>query len=46
MIVPKKRISITKKHIHKNCWKKKGFYKMKKAFSLGKSIYIENFNKF
>nr|QKV48133.1 ribosomal protein L32 [Risleya atropurpurea] len=38
MAVPKKRISISKKHIRINLWKKKGFFKVLKIFSLAKSI--------
>nr|QXO05457.1 50S ribosomal protein L32 [Vrydagzynea nuda]QXO05543.1 50S ribosomal protein L32 [Vrydagzynea tristriata] len=38
MAVPKKRISMSKKHIRRNLWKKKGFLAAVKAFSLAKSI--------
>nr|YP_009749065.1 ribosomal protein L32 [Dipodium roseum]QII91132.1 ribosomal protein L32 [Dipodium roseum] len=38
MAVPKKRTSISKKHIRRNIWKKKGFLEVVKAFSLAKSI--------
>lgn len=38
MAVPKKRISISKKHIRKNIWKKKGYWAALKAFSIGKSL--------
>nr|YP_009159801.1 ribosomal protein L32 [Carnegiea gigantea]YP_009590683.1 ribosomal protein L32 [Lophocereus schottii]AKR06822.1 ribosomal protein L32 [Carnegiea gigantea]AVY52222.1 ribosomal protein L32 [Lophocereus schottii] len=39
MAVPKKRTSISKKHIRKNNWKKKGYWAALKAFSIGKSLY-------
>nr|YP_009527501.1 50S ribosomal protein L32 [Aphyllon fasciculatum]YP_009527502.1 50S ribosomal protein L32 [Aphyllon fasciculatum]AYC21287.1 50S ribosomal protein L32 [Aphyllon fasciculatum]AYC21288.1 50S ribosomal protein L32 [Aphyllon fasciculatum]AYC21322.1 50S ribosomal protein L32 [Aphyllon fasciculatum]AYC21323.1 50S ribosomal protein L32 [Aphyllon fasciculatum] len=42
MTVPKKRTSVSKKRIHKNFWKKKGYWAAVKAFSLGKSIFIGN----
>nr|YP_009424827.1 ribosomal protein L32 [Oberonia japonica]ASU93356.1 ribosomal protein L32 [Oberonia japonica] len=38
MAVPKKRTSMSKKHIRKNLWKKKGFFEAVKAFSLAKSV--------
>nr|YP_010714764.1 ribosomal protein L32 [Dracaena marginata]WDD58391.1 ribosomal protein L32 [Dracaena marginata] len=38
MAVPKKRISISKKRIRKNIWKKKGYLAAIKAFSLAKSV--------
>nr|YP_009424980.1 ribosomal protein L32 [Habenaria radiata]YP_010230107.1 50S ribosomal protein L32 [Habenaria cruciformis]YP_010230192.1 50S ribosomal protein L32 [Habenaria linearifolia]ASU93509.1 ribosomal protein L32 [Habenaria radiata]QST19989.1 50S ribosomal protein L32 [Habenaria cruciformis]QST20074.1 50S ribosomal protein L32 [Habenaria linearifolia] len=38
MAVPKKRTSISKKHIRKNIWKKKGSLAAVKAFSLAKSV--------
>nr|YP_010517970.1 ribosomal protein L32 [Stenocereus thurberi]UXN84236.1 ribosomal protein L32 [Stenocereus thurberi] len=38
MAVPKKRTSISKKHIRKNIWKKKGYWAALKAFSILKSI--------
>nr|YP_009309851.1 ribosomal protein L32 [Orobanche rapum-genistae]ALJ02306.1 ribosomal protein L32 [Orobanche rapum-genistae] len=45
MAVPKKRTSVTKKRIRKNFWKKKGYWTALKALSLGKTLYIGNFNK-
>nr|ANJ59878.3 ribosomal protein L32 [Nymphaea jamesoniana] len=38
MAVPKKRTSISKKHIRRNFWKRKGYWAAVKAFSLAKSI--------
>nr|YP_009668695.1 ribosomal protein L32 [Adenia mannii]QCW93460.1 ribosomal protein L32 [Adenia mannii] len=38
MAVPKKRTSLSKKHIRKNIWKRKGFWAGLKAFSLAKSL--------
>nr|YP_010623415.1 ribosomal protein L32 [Monanthotaxis ambrensis]WBF97473.1 ribosomal protein L32 [Monanthotaxis ambrensis] len=38
MSVPKKRTSISKKHIRRNFWKKKGYWAAVKALSLAKSI--------
>nr|YP_009231794.1 ribosomal protein L32 [Goodyera procera]AMA07055.1 ribosomal protein L32 [Goodyera procera]QXO03991.1 ribosomal protein L32 [Goodyera procera] len=38
MAVPKKRTSMSKKHIRRNIWKKKGFLAAVKAFSLAKSV--------
>nr|AEW48508.1 ribosomal protein L32 [Peperomia putlaensis] len=38
MAVPKKRTSISKKRIRRNIWKKCGYWKAKRAFSLAKSI--------
>nr|YP_010471769.1 ribosomal protein L32 [Nervilia aragoana]UVG41127.1 ribosomal protein L32 [Nervilia aragoana] len=38
MAVPKKRTSMSKKHIRRNIWKKKGFLEAVKAFSLAKSV--------
>nr|BBA93850.1 50S ribosomal protein L32 [Dendrobium kingianum] len=38
MAVPKKRTSMSKKHIRRNLWKKKGFLEAVKAFSLAKSV--------
>jgi len=38
MAVPKKRTSISKKHIRKNIWKKKGYWAALKAFSILKSL--------
>nr|YP_010602330.1 ribosomal protein L32 [Paphiopedilum haynaldianum]WAN76273.1 ribosomal protein L32 [Paphiopedilum haynaldianum] len=38
MAVPKKRTSISKKHIRRNTWKKKGSLVAVKAFSLAKSV--------
>nr|YP_010365512.1 ribosomal protein L32 [Pereskia aculeata]UOU85458.1 ribosomal protein L32 [Pereskia aculeata]WRH31719.1 ribosomal protein L32 [Pereskia aculeata] len=42
MAVPKKRTSISKKHIRKNIWKKKGYWAALKAFSIAKSLYSGN----
>ena len=39
MAVPKKRISMSKKHIRRNIWKKKGYLAAVKASSLAKSVY-------
>nr|ABI15148.1 ribosomal protein L32 [Trillium pusillum var. texanum] len=38
MAVPKKRISLSKKRIRKNIWKKKGYLTAVKSFSLSKSV--------
>nr|YP_010260796.1 ribosomal protein L32 [Corybas cheesemanii]UIX55847.1 ribosomal protein L32 [Corybas cheesemanii] len=38
MAVPKKRTSLSKKHIRRNLWKKKGSLAAVKAFSLAKSL--------
>nr|YP_010604993.1 ribosomal protein L32 [Paphiopedilum vietnamense]WAN80003.1 ribosomal protein L32 [Paphiopedilum vietnamense] len=38
MAVPKKRTSMSKKHIRRNLWKKKGSLAAVKAFSLAKSV--------
>nr|YP_010260563.1 ribosomal protein L32 [Corybas diemenicus]UIX55536.1 ribosomal protein L32 [Corybas diemenicus] len=38
MAVPKKRTSMSKKHIRRNLWKKKGSLAAVKAFSLAKSL--------
>nr|YP_010389123.1 ribosomal protein L32 [Cypripedium debile]UPQ44444.1 ribosomal protein L32 [Cypripedium debile] len=38
MAVPKKRTSMSKKHIRRNIWKKKGSLAAIKAFSLAKSV--------
>nr|YP_007475667.1 ribosomal protein L32 [Heliconia collinsiana]ASV59793.1 ribosomal protein L32 [Heliconia adflexa]ASV59799.1 ribosomal protein L32 [Heliconia apparicioi]ASV59802.1 ribosomal protein L32 [Heliconia atropurpurea]ASV59808.1 ribosomal protein L32 [Heliconia berryi]ASV59815.1 ribosomal protein L32 [Heliconia colgantea]ASV59816.1 ribosomal protein L32 [Heliconia combinata]ASV59817.1 ribosomal protein L32 [Heliconia cordata]ASV59818.1 ribosomal protein L32 [Heliconia crassa]ASV59820.1 ribosomal len=38
MAVPKKRTSMSKKRIHRNIWKKKGYLAAVKAFSLAKSV--------
>nr|YP_010532940.1 ribosomal protein L32 [Raphia vinifera]UXX43853.1 ribosomal protein L32 [Raphia vinifera]WGM80603.1 ribosomal protein L32 [Raphia vinifera] len=38
MAVPKKRISISKKYIRRNIWKKRGYLTAVKAFSLAKSF--------
>nr|YP_008081619.1 50S ribosomal protein L32 [Cymbidium aloifolium]YP_008081931.1 50S ribosomal protein L32 [Cymbidium mannii]YP_010263308.1 50S ribosomal protein L32 [Cymbidium paucifolium]YP_010263460.1 50S ribosomal protein L32 [Cymbidium banaense]YP_010263536.1 50S ribosomal protein L32 [Cymbidium canaliculatum]YP_010263611.1 50S ribosomal protein L32 [Cymbidium bicolor subsp. pubescens]YP_010846093.1 ribosomal protein L32 [Cymbidium finlaysonianum]WEV85140.1 ribosomal protein L32 [Cymbidium atropurpure len=38
MAVPKKRTSMSKKHIRRNLWKKKGSLEAVKVFSLAKSI--------
>nr|QBC71385.1 ribosomal protein L32 [Anacampseros filamentosa] len=42
MAVPKKRTSISKKHIRKNIWKKKGYWAALIAFSLAKSLSTGN----
>nr|YP_009975582.1 ribosomal protein L32 [Sibangea similis]QNK04923.1 ribosomal protein L32 [Sibangea similis] len=42
MAVPKKRTSISKNRIRKNIWKRKGYWAVLKAFSLGKSLYTGN----
>nr|YP_009568332.1 ribosomal protein L32 [Plumbago auriculata]ADD30216.1 ribosomal protein L32 [Plumbago auriculata]QBC69246.1 ribosomal protein L32 [Plumbago auriculata]QBE86614.1 ribosomal protein L32 [Plumbago auriculata] len=42
MAVPKKRTSISKKRIHKNFWKRKGFSAALKAFSLARSLSTGN----
>nr|YP_010997001.1 ribosomal protein L32 [Plumbago zeylanica]WPJ72700.1 ribosomal protein L32 [Plumbago zeylanica] len=42
MAVPKKRTSISKKRIHKNFWKRKGFWAALKAFSLARSLSTGN----
>ena len=39
MAVPKKRTSMSKKHIRRNIWKKKGYLAAVKASSLAKSVY-------
>nr|YP_010552724.1 ribosomal protein L32 [Phyllagathis tuberosa]UTM96105.1 ribosomal protein L32 [Phyllagathis tuberosa] len=46
MAVPKKRTSISKKHIRKNIWKIKAYFTALKAFSLAKSIYTDNSKSF
>nr|AMB77521.1 ribosomal protein L32 [Styrax glaber]AMB77522.1 ribosomal protein L32 [Styrax glaber] len=46
MAVPKKRTSISKKHIRKNIWKRKGYWAALKAFSLGKSLSSGNSKSF
>nr|YP_009319184.1 ribosomal protein L32 [Merianthera pulchra]APA18293.1 ribosomal protein L32 [Merianthera pulchra] len=46
MAVPKKRTSISKKHIRKNIWKKKAYFTALKAFSLAKSISTDNSKSF
>nr|YP_009679743.1 ribosomal protein L32 [Daphne giraldii]QDP70059.1 ribosomal protein L32 [Daphne giraldii] len=46
MAVPKKRISISKKRIRKNIWKKKGYRAALKAFSLAKSLSTGNSKSF
>ncbi|CAN6472648.1 unnamed protein product [Victoria cruziana] len=38
MAVPKTHTSISKKHIHRNFWKRKGYWAAVKAFCLAKSI--------
>nr|YP_010620426.1 ribosomal protein L32 [Cicca acida]WAX37402.1 ribosomal protein L32 [Cicca acida]WJJ69820.1 ribosomal protein L32 [Cicca acida] len=42
MAVPKKRISISKKRIRKQIWKRKGYWVALKAFSLAKSVSTGN----
>nr|YP_010723246.1 ribosomal protein L32 [Chasmanthe floribunda]WDW26616.1 ribosomal protein L32 [Chasmanthe floribunda] len=46
MAVPKKRTSISKKHIRRNIWKKRGYFAAIKAFSLAKSISTRNSKSF
>nr|QFQ44907.1 ribosomal protein L32 [Phyllagathis cymigera]QFQ46250.1 ribosomal protein L32 [Medinilla beamanii]UTM96676.1 ribosomal protein L32 [Medinilla sp. Lin698] len=46
MAVPKKRTSISKKHIRKNIWKRKAYFTALKAFSLAKSISTDNSKSF
>nr|YP_009827318.1 ribosomal protein L32 [Dracaena draco]QIV22480.1 ribosomal protein L32 [Dracaena draco]WOK76533.1 ribosomal protein L32 [Dracaena draco] len=46
MAVPKKRISISKKRIRRNIWKKKGYLAAIKAFSLAKSVSTGNSKSF
>nr|QFQ40288.1 ribosomal protein L32 [Medinilla fengii]QFQ43479.1 ribosomal protein L32 [Medinilla petelotii] len=46
MAVPKKRTSISKKHIRKNIWKIKAYFTALKAFSLAKSISTDNSKSF
>nr|AMB77529.1 ribosomal protein L32 [Styrax portoricensis] len=46
MAVPKKRTSISKKHIRKNIWKRKGYWAALKSFSLGKSLSSGNSKSF
>ena len=46
MAVPKKRTSISKKHIRKNIWKKKGYWAVLKAFTLAKSLSTGNSKSF
>ena len=46
MAVPKKRTSVSKKRIRKNCWKRKGYWAALKAFSLGKSLSTGNSKSF
>ncbi|KAL4191233.1 hypothetical protein AMTRI_Chr07g79600 [Amborella trichopoda] len=38
MAVPKKHTSMSKKHIRRNYWKRKGYKAAVKAFYLGKSV--------
>nr|YP_010565796.1 ribosomal protein L32 [Croton yunnanensis]UZC29444.1 ribosomal protein L32 [Croton yunnanensis] len=42
MAVPKKRISISKKRIRKNIWKRKGYWVVLKVLSLAKSLSTGN----
>nr|QFQ47678.1 ribosomal protein L32 [Anerincleistus bullatus]UTM95155.1 ribosomal protein L32 [Phyllagathis sp. 836]UTM98981.1 ribosomal protein L32 [Phyllagathis sp. 814] len=46
MAVPKKRTSISKKHIRKNIWKIKAYFTALKSFSLAKSISTDNSKSF
>nr|YP_009319354.1 ribosomal protein L32 [Nepsera aquatica]APA18463.1 ribosomal protein L32 [Nepsera aquatica] len=46
MAVPKKRTSISKKHIRKNIWKIKAYFTALKAFSLAKSISTDTLKSF
>ncbi|XAR60889.1 hypothetical protein NMG60_11034429 [Bertholletia excelsa] len=46
MAVPKKRTSISKKHIQKNILKRKGYCASLKAFSLGKFLSTGNSKSF
>ena len=46
MAVPKKRISISKKRIRKNIWKRKGYWVVLKALSLAKSLSTGNSKSF
>nr|YP_009671017.1 ribosomal protein L32 [Passiflora arbelaezii]QCX30300.1 ribosomal protein L32 [Passiflora arbelaezii] len=46
MAVQKKRTSISKKHIPKNIWKRKGSWAALKAFSLAKSLFTGNSKSF
>nr|YP_010834982.1 ribosomal protein L32 [Osbeckia octandra]WFQ82604.1 ribosomal protein L32 [Osbeckia octandra] len=46
MAVPKKRTSISKKHIRKNIWKIKAYFIALKALSLAKSISTDNSKSF
>nr|YP_009669783.1 ribosomal protein L32 [Ruizterania albiflora]QCW95068.1 ribosomal protein L32 [Ruizterania albiflora] len=46
MAVPKKRISISKKRIRKNIWKKKAYWVALKTFSLAKSLSTGNSRSF
>nr|ATV96890.1 50S ribosomal protein L32 [Lecythis congestiflora] len=46
MAVPKKRTSISKKHIRKFFFKRKGYWASLKAFSLGKSLSTGNSKSF
>nr|YP_009699943.1 ribosomal protein L32 [Hydrostachys polymorpha]QEJ85750.1 ribosomal protein L32 [Hydrostachys sp. CF-2019]QEJ87958.1 ribosomal protein L32 [Hydrostachys polymorpha] len=46
MAVPKKRISLSKKRIRKNIWKKKAYWAALKGFALGKSLSTGNSKSF
>nr|YP_009454492.1 ribosomal protein L32 [Daniellia pilosa]YP_009767545.1 ribosomal protein L32 [Daniellia ogea]AUF70271.1 ribosomal protein L32 [Daniellia pilosa]QIS98163.1 ribosomal protein L32 [Daniellia ogea] len=46
MAVPKKRISISKKRIRKNIWKKNGYWRTLKSFSLATSLSTGNSKSF
>ncbi|KAL6312095.1 hypothetical protein AAG906_021980 [Vitis piasezkii] len=46
MAVPKKRTSMSKKRIHKNIWKRKGWRAALKAFALAKSLSTGNSKSF
>ncbi|KAL6320124.1 hypothetical protein AAG906_004633 [Vitis piasezkii] len=46
MAVPKKRTSTSKKRIHKNIWKRKGWWAALKVFALAKSLSTRNSKSF
>nr|YP_009267110.1 ribosomal protein L32 [Loudetiopsis kerstingii]ANN36323.1 ribosomal protein L32 [Loudetiopsis kerstingii] len=45
MAVPKKRISMSKKRIRKNLWKKKTYFSIVQSYSLAKSRLISSGNE-
>nr|YP_009438267.1 ribosomal protein L32 [Loudetia simplex]ATG81320.1 ribosomal protein L32 [Loudetia simplex] len=45
MAVPKKRISMSKKRIRKNLWKKKTYFSIVQSYSLAKSRSISSGNE-